>query len=352
MIQTRPFEVNDFAGGITDNYIEGKRNQAKEYDNILLSTNKKPFSREGSELLDIDNAQVPNGQQRINALIPFDDDTLFANSLKKIYYLDGAWNEITGPTGNGVLTDGDGNSNTSHTRWNDHIFITNDSYSKPMKVFRDNVGVLQLRNAGLPALASTPTVAIGAAGAFGYIYAFAYYYEYQSGQKTFVDIGPTVQTLVELSSDPGVSSNTVNGIPTISNGLIDNFDTGNIKVKIYRTVGDGDVLYEIGEVTNGTASFVDNNADADIQQNVTIYTTGGVLDNDEPPRCKYVHVTNSLGLYGNIKIGSEIFKNRILMSFYNDVDSVPTGNIIDVDDEITGISSVEHIPVVFCKRHI
>lgn len=352
MIQTQPFEVNDFSGGITDNYIEGRRNQAKEYDNILLSTNKKPFSREGSELLDINNPQVPNGQQRVNALIAFDESTLMANSLKKVYYLDGSWSEITGPSGNGVLTDGDGNSNTSFTRWNDHIFITNDSYSKPMKIYRDNGGNIQLRNAGLPGLASDPSIVIGTAGALGYIYAFAYYYEYQSGQKTFVDIGPTKQVRITNSSDPGSSSNTVNGIPTLSNGSTDNFDTTNIKVKIYRTVGDGDVLYEIGEVNNGTSSFIDNNADADIQQNVTIYTTGGVLDNDEPPRCKYVHVTNSLGIYANIQVDGEIFKNRVLLSVYNDPDSVPNGNIIDVDDEITGVSSVEHIPVIFCKRHI
>ena len=312
MIQTQPFEINDFSGGITDNYIEGRPNQAKELDNILLSTNKKPFSREGSDLLDIDNAQVPNGQQRVNALIVFDDDTLFSNSLKKFYYLDGSWNEIIGPSGNAALTDGDGNSNTSFTRWNDQIFITNDSYSKPMKIYRDQSNVIQLRNAGLPALATDPTITIGTAGILGYIYAFAYCYEYTSGQKNFLDIGATTQILANNSSDPGSSSNTINGIPVISNGAEDNFDTANITVKIYRTVGDGDVLYEIGEVTNGTTSFVDNNADADIQQNVTIYTTGGVLDNDEPPRCKYVHVANSLGIYGNIKVGNEILKNRVL----------------------------------------
>ena len=72
-------------------------------------------------------------------------------------------------------------------------------------------------------------------------------------------------------------------------------------------------------------------SNADAETNPTIYTTTR-LDNDEPPRCKYVHVTNSLGLYAHVKYGSEVFKNRVLMSIKSDPDSVPAGNIIDVDD--------------------
>lgn len=352
MIQTEPFELNDFSGGITDNYIEGKRTQGKEFDNLLLSTNKKPYSREGSELLDIDHPQVPSGQQRVNSFIVFDDDTLGVNALKKIYFLDSGWNEITGPTGNSAFANGTSVDSMAQGRWNDHILVTNDAYSKPMKIFRDGSNDIQLRNAGLPALDSAPVISIGTASILGYIYGFAYYCEYTSGQKTFLDIGATKQVLVTNSSDPGTSANSITGIPAVTNGSTDNYDTANIKVKIYRTIGDGDVLYEIGEVNNGTTVFVDNNADADIQENITIYTTGDVLDNDEPPECKYVHVTNSLGIYGNVKSGSEIFKNRVLLSVYNDIDSVPNGNYVDVDDEITGISSVEHIPMIFCKRHI
>jgi len=353
MMQTQPFELNDFSGGITDNYIDGRPNQAKELDNLLLTTNRKPFSRPGSELWNSTDPQVPNGQQRINALMKFDDNTLLVNSLKKVFYVDGGtFQDLVGPSGNNPLTDGDASSDTAYTFWNDHIFLTNSAFSKPMKIYRDNANVLQVRNAGLPGLASEPSVVIGTPGALGYIYAFAYYYEYQSGLQSFVDIGPTTQVAITLSSDPGSSANTINGIPTLSNGASDNFDTANIKVKIYRTVGDGDVLYEIGEVTNGTSSFNDNNADADIQANPTIYTTGGVLDNDEPPRCKFVHVTNSIGVYGHIQEGANVFKNRILLSVREDPDSVPSGNLIEVDDEIVGINSHEHIPLVFCKRHI
>ena len=285
MIQTQPLELNDFSGGITDNYVDGRVNQAKEMDNLLLTNNKKPFSRPGSDLWDIDNAQVPNGQQRVNSIIKYNDELFFFNALKKFFYVDGGtFTEITGPSGNSVLTDGDASHDTSQTFWNDHILTVNSAYSKPMKIYLDNASQVQVRNAGLPGLASNPSVVIGTAGALGYIYAFAYYYEYQSGLRTFIDIGPTTQVLVSNSSDPGSSANTINGIPTLSNGITDNFDTANIKVKIYRTVGDGDVLYEIGEVTNGTSSFNDNNADANIQANTTIYATGGVLDNDEPPR--------------------------------------------------------------------
>jgi len=352
MMQTQPFEVNKFYGGITDNYIEGDAFRAEEMDNILLDNNGKMFSRPGSELLDVSKAQAPNGQQRINYLFNFKKERLLVNTLKRFYDFTNGFSPLQGPNGSDVLTDGDGSSNTSIGIWNDQLLVTNDAYSIPMKIFEDSGGNLQVRNAGLPGLSSSPDVVKGSTNTFSYIYAFAYFYEYQSGQKTFIDIGPTTQVQITESEDPGVAPNTINNIPVLSNGPSDNLDTANIKIKIYRTVADGDVLYEIGEIANGVTTFTDNVPDAEIQNNVTIYTNGGVLENDPPPRCKYVHVTNSLGIYANVKIGNDIFKNRVLLSVYNDVDSVPNGNIVDVDDEIVGINSVEHIPVVFCKRHI
>lgn len=353
MMQMQPFEINDFSGGITDDYIDGRPNQSRFFDNFLLETNKRPYSRPGSDFLYETDPQIPSGQQRIAALMNFDEDTLLINAIRRVFYYDGgSLTSLTGPDGNDVLTDGDASNNTSHTYWNDHTFITNDAFSKPMKMYKDAGGNLQVRNAGLPALATAPTVTIGTAGLGNYIYAFYYEYEYTSGQLSFNDAGPTTEVQVLLSEDPGTSANTINGIPVLSNGSTDNRDTANIKVKIFRTIADGDILYEIGEVTNGTTSFVDNISNADAETNPTIYTTTQ-LDNDEPPRSKYVHVTNSLGLYAHVKDeNNNIFKNRVLMSIKGDPDSVPGGNIIDVDDDIVGVSSFEHIPLVFCKRHI
>ena len=77
------------------------------------------------------------------------------------------------------ISDGDGGSNTATTRWNDQIFTTNDAYSIPMKIYRDDRGNLNVRNAGMAKLASDPTVSIGSAGEFSYLYAFDYSYEYR-----------------------------------------------------------------------------------------------------------------------------------------------------------------------------
>jgi hypothetical protein len=353
MINTTPFEVSDYSGGITDNYIEGDPNRARYLDNFSLTTNRKLYSRPGSYFFDENNPQVPSGVQRILSLINFDEDTLLFGALRKIYYIDGSFTPLLGPSGNDVLTNGDSSNETSNTYWNDHILITNDAFSIPMKIYRDQSGDLQVRNAGLPGLASDPIITVGGGDVFGYIYAFAYYYEYTSGQLGYIDIGPTTEVLVTNSNDPGINPNIINGIPVITPDLVNNLDTASIKVKIYRTVADGDILYEIGEVNNGTTTFNDNIADSVANLNQTIYTTGDVFDNDPPPRCKYVHVTNSIGLYAHVKDSNDnIFNNRVLMSIRSDIDSVPEGNIIDLDDEITGINSFEHIPIVFCKRHI
>ena len=48
MIQTQPFEVTDFSGGITDYFIDGRPDQSKTLDNIFITPNKKPRTRWGS----------------------------------------------------------------------------------------------------------------------------------------------------------------------------------------------------------------------------------------------------------------------------------------------------------------
>lgn len=349
-----PFEVNDFSGGITDDVFLQDPRRAKVMDNFTLKSDKTLDSRPGSVIDDLANPQIPAGVQRIGTLINYkNNDTLLVHSAKKVYYRDpSAYTTLSGPTGNDVLSTGSVANVISFSQWIGHLYITSDAFPRPMKVFKDSAGDLQVRTSGLPELANNPTVTIGLAGAFDYIYSFHYEYTYTIGDATFQDFGAVAQVLVSGSDDPGTSPNAITAIPVLSNGATDNWDTSNITVYIYRTLAGGQNSYKIGQVTNGTTTFNDNFADTSIESNLPLYIDDGTLDFDPVPLHKFVHVVNNTGYYAVIKEGSQVYSNLIRQSIPGDPDSCPAAFEIEVEDEIQGFSSARSIPLAFCKRHI
>lgn len=355
-VATQPLEIDDFSGGMTDDYINAATNRGQAFDNVFILPNKKLLSRWGSELDDDSaNAQIPAGNQRIGALINYNNSSnLFVQSAKKIYYRNtSAYTTLVGPvTSNDVFNQGSTSSFISYSEWNRHLFVTNDSFPNVSKIYTDALGAIQVRTAGLPALASSPSILAGTPGANSYVYAFHHSYSYTIGSQIFEDAGPV--TLVELASsiDPSLATNIISSIPVLANGATLNYDTASIKIEIYRTLTGGFEFFKVGEVTNGTTVFNDNISDAALEDNEPIYTAGGVLDNDPPPLCKYIHIVNNIGYYAHIKEGSEVFPNKYKVSVPFDPDSVPGANEDEVEDEIVGISSVQSIPIIGCKRHI
>lgn len=354
-LQLRPLAVTDFSGGITDNFINAPLNRAEEMDNFLIRPNKSIQSRSGSHVEDLVNAQIPTGAQVINAYINYDrDDTLFVLSADRIFFRDpAAYTTLTGPSGNQLWPAATTTlDHTSYTQWKKHIFLANDSFASPKKIYKDSGGTFRLRTAGLPALASSPVVTPSVAGVQTFTYAFLHFYEYTAGAQTFQDFGPVTLVEVTLSSDPSVNQNDITVIPVLANGSDENWDTTVIKIKIYRTVNAGSVLFEIGEVTNGTTTFTDNFADSTIDDNATIYTTDGSLDNDPPPTAKFVHIVGNIGYYAHTKEGADTLPNDIRQSVPGDPDSCPASLRDTVEDEIKGMSSIQSIPMVFCRSHI
>jgi hypothetical protein len=129
----------------------------------------------------------------------------------------------------------------SRTQWNKHIFLTNDEFALPVKIYKDGSSNVQVRTAGLPEI-SAPTVTAGAPGVNNYIYAFVYYYEYTVETQTFQDFGPTVLVQLSLSDAPDSTAVAITSIPILANGVTGNYDTANIDVFIYRTLNNGNVF--------------------------------------------------------------------------------------------------------------
>lgn len=353
-VAVRPFPVTDFSGGITDNFVNAELRQSEEVDNFLILENKSLIQRPGSTVLDAVNAPIiPNGL-RIGTLINYDKDSeLFYQAADKLYFRNpDAYSALQGPSGNHAFPTASITNHLAYSEWQKHVFLSSDTFESPKKMYVDGGGNYQLRTAGLPSLASTPTVTPGAAGSRSYLYAFHYHYSYTAGLKDFEDFGPTTVIEVTNSDDPSVNANAISGIPVLANGVSESWDTSNVKVYIFRSVDGGQTLYKIGEVTNGTTVFNDTFADTAIDVNEEIYTAGDVLDNDPPPSCKYVHVVNNIGYYGYIKDGSEELPSLVRQSAPGDPDSVPIQNGIEVRDDIRGLNSVQSIPMVFCRKHI
>jgi hypothetical protein len=186
-----------------------------------------------------------------------------------------------------------------------------------------------------------------------YLYAFHYFYQYTVGTTQYEDYGPV--TYVSRTNVPAVTATvtaSVSGIPVLSNGATDNYETAVVKVYIYRTINNGLTFYKIGEVTNGTTTFVDNKPDGGITTALLLYTNGGTLDYDPPPLCKYVHIVNGVAYYANIKEGTEFFRNQVRQSIQGDPDSCPIGLTVDVLEEIVGLSSYTDNPLVFTNKRV
>lgn len=353
MLQTQPLDIKDFSGGITDYIYTDDLSKAQVLNNLVLLKNKTPLTRPGSELDDETNPQIPAGVQRVGTLINYNNSTrLFVQSGTKFYYRNtSAYTTLQGPTSNDVFTSGSTANRVSHTEWNRHIYVTHDGFPRPQKIYHNGSGVPQVRTSGLPELASSPTCTPGA-GARSYVYYFHYFYSYTIGTQVFESVGPVKTVSVSSAAEPSSSTLAITNIPVLSNSTTDNWDTTAIKVKVYRTINGGVDGFYVGEVTNGTTSLNDSNSDATILNNEPLYINDGTLDWDPPPLSKYVHVVNNIGYYAHLKDGSQVFPNSYRASIPFAPDAVPIDFEDEVEDEITGFSSVASLPIILCKKYI
>lgn len=506
-MQTLTFD--DFSGGLTDSYVDAPLNKYQVADNFFVTPNKKLLTRWGSTYYDSTHHTVlASGTPRIGGLINYDSDSvLFVQIGKNIYYNPSSWTSLLGPSSNACFNLGGATNYMAYSEWNKHLFLTNDAYSYPTKIFKDQNGTVNLRTAGLPSLDlfaainlandiktkynlhrvdnngggtgsgpdrhtandttnsissvnasdltslivlvtelltdynahqnnsggsfhgsvvaaetvlnltpprtlsdclarlddlrtkyvaheanATPHNAIGtqaasqisvsrtltfspSAAGKNYIYAFVYVYKYTVGNLVYEDFGPVKQVAFTKAADITAGSPVTisNFTPfQISNGTTFNWETSGsnqVVLRVYRTINNGTTFYWVEDLADTTAtntrvgflgnsalsggSYVDGATDTIIQtNNKQLYINGGILDNDQPPPAKYIHIVDNFGYYGNIQEGADIFPNRLRQSVRWDIDSCPAGNFLDLEDEIVGLSSVNSVPLAFCKRMV
>ena len=186
------------------------------------------------------------------------------------------------------------------------------------------------------------------AGALTYTYSFVETYRYSIGVKSYIDYGiPITFNITSVAT-----INTTNYVKLYLRNYIIPVDA---TISVYRTIASGGVPYYVGEFGYNGGLF-DVLTDAQIISNEVMYTYGGVLENNRPPKSKYVCSAGAYTYYGHSAdddgVAAELIKYRVHQSVGIDLDSVPSSFYCDVDDEITGIESVVEKPVVFTKSKI
>lgn len=469
-----PLEVSDFSGGMTDNYIDGPVNSGQVVDNLLITKNRKLRTRPGRLIYNSTYYQIPAGNQRIGALINHPGGELFIQSGRKLNYISSGWQELTSPTSASIPAFS-ANAVTNYISWDNwqnHVYLVSDSFSDPIKVYKDSTNTWRVRTAGLPSLdlegaidlandikaqynlhrvqgtrhatndtvnaiassdaydfdtlvtlttelltdiaahladaslaaawayhraqvvsslASTtaPTsiqecvdrlldikskynthdasnvahnagtsrlstvsqtpIITGTAGTADFIYRFYFFYEYTVGNVIFQDLGPTYEVEANDLTD---GTKSIASIPAINNGTSRCYDTATIKVKIARTAAAGNTFYAVGEVTNGTTTFSDTVTDSALVDNDPLYTNGGSLDNDPPPRAKFLKIVNNVAVYANIKEGTIAYGSKFKLSKPGDPDSVPGEFEDNAEEDITGVSNISIYPIIFTRNRI
>lgn len=344
-------EVVDFSGGVTDYPLNSTPNKFKTYNNLLITNTSKPFTRPGCEIYLTGAPQIPSGQKRISTAFYY-KSILHLQSESKLYWANaGSWTAVSGPTSNDAFIGATNSNYFSYAHWNYHTLITHSGRVRPQKLIINNSNQPEIFEAGLPVVDKTSTTFTPTGVGNNWLYKLVYKQTYTtSGGVTFTDYGtPTASVSVVAGTSVAIAV-----LPVLSNGSSTNFRTSNIKIEIYRTVNNGTTFYRVGEVTNGTTTFTDNVTDSTLQNNTTLYTTGGVLGNDRPPKCKTLHIArDNIAYFANIEDSTgQVLSNRCVHSVAGDIDSVPETFFVDVDDEIVCVSSTKSNTILLCKNSV
>lgn len=190
-----------------------------------------------------------------------------------------------------------------------------------------------------------------------YNYRLTYSYDYKVGSASFTDVSSpsdilnisTVISPVDLSAgDTGVARDAIafSSLPAITNASNQNYDTGNIKLQIFRTVQNSSAgYYKVGEVTNGTTTFSDTVLDSQLVLNEALYTNGGVIPNGAPPSgATLIHQTDGRMYY--------VVGRKIYVSLPDDPDSVPDDFFDELPESCTGVSSTRGNVVAFTINNV
>jgi len=192
------------------------------------------------------------------------------------------------------------------------------------------------------------------------IYALTYRYTYQIFTKaTLIDESAPFyfSTEARVYEYRDASARLVTGfscpvtsIPSFNGGDMENYQEDFIKVRVYRQVVGGALYRFVKALPLSATSFTDTLTSEVLDEQLGLYTNGGIVANDPPPDCKAFNIINNTGWYGNVRLlESEeyvSYPSRVMQSVQNDIDSVPESFYLDMPSEVVEIGGVGSVPLL------
>lgn len=182
-----------------------------------------------------------------------------------------------------------------------------------------------------------------------YLYGLHFTRRYFVEDRQFTERGRVYLTSVEDVDAPDTTPITLSSIPVLVSGPSENWRDSEIKISIFRTTNNGSTLFFVGEINNGETTFEDSMSDADLVNQETAYTEGGVLDNDLPPKAKFINIVNNTLVLSHVKIGSTIYGDRTYFSKTGEISGVPSDSFVEWEKDTTGQGWVGIYPIVFLE---
>ena len=361
MAQT--IQAGDFSGGVTDYYLNCPATKSKVCDNLLITQTQnggKLKSRFGSKMfssLDLTTKLGASDVKRVTTAVSY-RRVLYAQLGPKLFYFNTStsdWTEVLGFSSQSAFYGSTASTYFTCSSWGGHLLFANSDRKYPRKVFKRPDGTVKVLEAGLPKLVSSGVTSSPApTGNSVWLYKFVYKQTYtDSDNITYVDYGTPSASFQFKSAAATIPTVTINTLPVIANGPGDIFWIDNLKIEIFRTALNSSVFYSVGEVSSSTTTFTDTVTDIILLTKPLLYTEGGILGNDRPPRSRLVHVNQDIAYYADlIDSTNQVFTNRIQQSVRGDVDSCPESFYLDVNDDIIGLSSTKSNVLLLCKNSI
>ena len=198
---------------------------------------------------------------------------------------------------------------------------------------------------------STLSEIVSSAGGTGnnYIYALHYKYTYQTTLKTFIENSDVLYVEISNVGAPNANNITID-LPVLT--ALDEYNVADIKVAIYRTFNNGQSFFKLDEVPASQSTYVDAKSDTDIENNAPLYTEGGVLPDEPPPKSKFSVIVNDTLVLGYIKDGTLTLPNFIQFSKQGRLYSCPSSFRQEFEEDVTGLGYVNVYPIVFLRNKV
>jgi hypothetical protein len=152
---------------------------------------------------------------------------------------------------------------------------------------------------------SDPAKAFSAGDVADGTYSYAATYEWLDNKGNLHRSSPSEIKTGEMTAGPAAMDVLVDNLQ-----LTDKENSGRTDVKIVlwrTTAGPGLIFYRVAETDNIRGSdvqtFLDTLADDDITDNEILYTQGGILENIQPPACRFVFEHRGRLVVGGLENG-------------------------------------------------